>query len=639
MAVTLRDPEAVPQVARTLQANPLVASAQPNYYRYADLTPNDPLFVYQWNFSKIQMPSAWDITSGTGITVAVVDTGVAYENYGPFVKAPDLASTTFVAGWNFVNNTSHANDDHSHGTHVAGTIAQTTNNAVGATGIAYSAKIMPVKVLNSNGVGQDDWVANGIVWAADNGAKVINLSLGAPSPSTVLEDAVNYAHDKGAVVVAAAGNDNTGSLIYPAAYPSVISVGAIRFDETRAPYSNYGPGLTLVAPGGDLNVDQNNDGFPDGIVQQTFNPLTKDPTDFGYWLFQGTSMAAPHVSGIAALILAHFPGSGPDDVRSILTLSAKDLGAAGYDTIYGYGLVQAFSALNVGPTPTRTSTPTRTATSTPGPPTATPTPTPTRTATATLSPTPTPAMGGGLTILNVTFSPLFLPSGGLLRVDITVRNDSGVTMNTQGPNPGFIYNEGQSADSRGYPDIPGRWRVGVDFTGRVGKDHPYRWGFGTSLAPGSTRTITGYIRLSTKKTTVYWVGGVQEQVAWWVDNVGSTSITVDGEQSLQIKGGSATRYATIRQCTPDGALVKYWRVSSAGTTATWLYTAVKPGALSCGALNGTFGEYQLTITGGTFTSGAWITQCAGPGVQRVWRANPDRINAPYQYPEANPGCP
>ena len=331
-------------IAASLLDDPSIESAEPNYYRYADFTPNDPLYPYQWHFPMIQMSSAWDRSNGAGVTVAVIDTGVAYEDYGPYRQAPDLAGTAFVAGWDFVNGDSHPNDDDSHGTHVAGTIAQTTNNAMGVAGIAYGANIMPVKVLDSEGSGTTQWVADGIVWAVNHGAQVINLSLGGPAPSSVLEDAVNYAYENGVTVIAAAGNDNS-DVGYPAAYENCIAVGAVRYDETRSPYSNYGPSLDLVAPGGDLDVDQNGDGYGDGVLQQTFNPVTKDYTDFAYWFFEGTSMAAPHVSGVAALLIAHGDATTPDEVRAALENTAKDKGPPGWDEEYGHGLIQADDAL------------------------------------------------------------------------------------------------------------------------------------------------------------------------------------------------------------------------------------------------------------------------------------------------------
>ncbi|MCL5961325.1 MAG: S8 family peptidase [Chloroflexi bacterium] len=384
-------------VVDTLRQHPAVEAVELNGYLHLDFVPNDALYNYQWHLPQIQMEQAWDISNGSGVIVAVVDTGVAYENYGGYAQAPDLANTAFVAGWDFVNGDAHPNDDYGHGTHVAGTIAQSTNNGIGVAGIAYGAKIMPVKVCDGGGVCTYANVADGVAYAANNGAKVVNLSLGGPYPSSVLESAVNYAYDKGVVVVASAGNGNAGSVGYPAAYDKAIAVGATRYDQTRAPYSNYGSALDLVAPGGDTSVDQNGDGHVDGVLQQTFAP--GDPTRFSYWFFSGTSMAAAHVSGVAALLIAHGNAITPDQVRQALQAAAKDLDAPGWDQYFGYGLVQAYDALRYqaspSPTPTSTSTPTatpqETSTSTPTrTPTLIPSPieTPTQTSTATSTLTP-----------------------------------------------------------------------------------------------------------------------------------------------------------------------------------------------------------------------------------------------------------
>jgi len=206
---------------------------------------------------------------------------------------------------------------------------------------------MPVKVLDKNGSGTYANVAEGITWAADHGAKVINMSLGGSAASTTLKNACAYAYNKGVTIVCAAGNDGQPTVSYPAAYkPYCIAVGATRYDETRAYYSNYGSSLDLVAPGGDLNVDQNKDGYADGILQQTFGNTYND---WGYWFYQGTSMAAPHVSGVAALVIAHGVAKTPDKVRAALQSTAKDKGPPGWDKDYGYGIVDAYAALMYRP--------------------------------------------------------------------------------------------------------------------------------------------------------------------------------------------------------------------------------------------------------------------------------------------------
>ncbi len=342
-----------------------VVFAEPNFIARALFTPNDPYFGLQWHFDNpayggIHTKVAWDTGSGSGVTVAIVDTGIAYENYTnpangkEYYKAPDLSSTCFVAGYDYIENDPHPNDDNSHGTHVAGTVAQSTNNSVGVAGVAFSSCLMPVKVLNQNGAGTYAQVVAGIRFAADNGAKVINLSLGGASPSQTLEDAVAYAYGKGVTVVAAAGNDGTNQVSYPAAYDAyVIAVGATRFDETLSYYSSFGSSLDIVAPGGDTSVDQNDDGYADGVLQNTFNPNTKSRGSFGYWFFQGTSMAAPHAAGVAALVIGNGNATTPDEVRSALQETADDLGVSGRDNIYGWGLINALAALSwsAGPPP------------------------------------------------------------------------------------------------------------------------------------------------------------------------------------------------------------------------------------------------------------------------------------------------
>lgn len=360
----------VDDMVAAYQRHPQVSYAEPNLVRQALTAPNDPLYGYQWHFDDslcpnpygggngggINLESAWDISAGTGVIAAVIDTGIAYENYSERVRgrrrtyyqAPDLAQTSFAPGYDFVNNDSHPNDDNSHGTHVAGTIAQSTNNALGVAGVAFDATLMPVKVLDAGGSGTDAEVADGIYYAVDNGAEVLNLSLGGAGSSTTLANAVAYAYEHGVTIVCAAGNEGDwlNRPSYPAAYDaSCIAVAATRYDETRAYYSNYGSYVDIAAPGGDVTVDQNGDGYADGVLQNTFNPNTKNTGDFGYWFFQGTSMAAPHVSGVAALLIADGV-AGPDQVREALQSTAEDKGAPGWDSYYGWGIVDAYAALN-----------------------------------------------------------------------------------------------------------------------------------------------------------------------------------------------------------------------------------------------------------------------------------------------------
>lgn len=339
----------VEEMVEIYSKNPNVEYAVPNYIMHAAMVPNDPYYAYQWNFHSghgINLTRAWDISTGQGVIVAVLDTGIAYENYGTYALAPDLAGTSFKAGWDFVNNDPHANDDHGHGTHVAGTIAQSTDNGIGVAGIAYECTLMPVKVLNKRGSGTLQYLIDGITYAADNDADVISMSLSfAPGVNPDgLEDAINYAYGKGVTIVAAAGNDGLGTVCYPAAYENCIAVGATRYDGTRAYYSNYGSAFDIMAPGGDTLVDQNNDGYGDGILQNTFVISRNNKQTFNYYFYQGTSMATPHVAGVAALLIANGV-TGPDNVRAAIQDSARDIYAEGWDAGSGYGIVDAYAAL------------------------------------------------------------------------------------------------------------------------------------------------------------------------------------------------------------------------------------------------------------------------------------------------------
>ena len=511
----------VTEMVEIFKKSPLVEYADPNYYAYATMVPNDPYYPYQWHFDNqtyggIQMEEAWNINTGTSsIVVAVIDTGVAYEDHPtdkywhldtynaysghswwcgvmsnqnwadppgysnywdqylthqfdltsatgdvtlsfrhkydmesgydyayvevsddngltwstlksytgnshiwkrvraldltayqdktillrfrfnsdysysdgdgdynsdgawyidevkitddlgelfyddmesgvgswqvdslPFQKAPDLANTNFISGYDFIDNDSHPNDDDSHGTHVAGTVAQSTNNNLGVAGIAFNTTIMPVKVLGPAG-GTYQQVADGIYYATNYGADIINMSLGGPSPATVLEEACVYAYNNEVTVIAACGNDNDPTCDYPAAYDDyVIAIGATQYDETKAPYSNYGSSLDIVAPGGNTGVDQNGDGYVDGVLQQTFGNTLQD---WDYYFFHGTSMSTPHTSGVAALLLAQDSNRTPAQIRSILQSTAEDKGTPGWDQYYGHGLLDAYAALTFTP--------------------------------------------------------------------------------------------------------------------------------------------------------------------------------------------------------------------------------------------------------------------------------------------------
>lgn len=298
---------------------------EPNYIYKGLEIPNDPEYSQQWNLRSINVEQAWEENKGEGITVAVIDTGVS--------KVPDLKETKFVKGYDFVNDKIDASDDNGHGTHVAGTIAQSTNNNYGVAGIAYQANIMPLKVLDNAGGGTIADIAEAIKFAADNKADVINMSLGGGGDSNLLAEAINYAHNKGVVIVAAAGNENENSASYPARYPNVISVSAIDSAGQKAPYSNYGAGVDISAPGGSENGT---------ILQETIDPETGKPVFLG---FQGTSMAAPHVAGVAALIKAE-KIDDPTEVLEILKQSSLQVKEDPFN-YFGAGKLDAGAALKL----------------------------------------------------------------------------------------------------------------------------------------------------------------------------------------------------------------------------------------------------------------------------------------------------
>jgi serine protease len=306
--------------------------------------PNDPLYAKQWNLRQIGMPDAWKLAQGNGVIVAVLDTGVAYEDYKNFHVLEDLKGLTFVDPYDFVANNKHANDDHAHGSHVTGTIAQMTNNGLGVAGVALDVKIMPLKVLSGSGSGSVGGIADAIRYAADHGAKVINMSLGGAFPSRVLAKAVKYAHDKGVVVVCAAGNESRGKVGYPAAYPGAIAVSATQQDEATTFYSNWGKDVDIAAPGGNVVGKGGQRDNPDGGVLQNTIAI-QDPTRDGYFAFMGTSMASPHVAGVAALLV----GEGitdPDMVEAIMKDTARKPHDQKFSNEkYGAGIVDAPAAI------------------------------------------------------------------------------------------------------------------------------------------------------------------------------------------------------------------------------------------------------------------------------------------------------
>ena len=327
----------------------------------------------QWNFAGsplfgVGAPEAWanvaaeDAPGGQGTIVAVLDTGVAYANRGKFRRSPDFSRYTFVQGYDFIAHNPYPNDRNGHGTFVAGTIAEATNNGYGLTGLAYAAKIMPVRVLNAEGEGDANTIAQGVRYAVNHGARVINMSLEfAPSVTArdipQLMSALRYAYHRGVVVVAAAGNEGRTAVDYPARAPHVIAVGATTEHGCLADYSNDGPRLTLVAPGGGADAALAGDPNcrpeqPAGrdIYQMTFTGPS--PRVFGFpGGYEGTSMATPEVAATAALIIAGgVLGRRPTvaQITARLRATARPLGTPADGYLYGAGLLNAAAATAAG---------------------------------------------------------------------------------------------------------------------------------------------------------------------------------------------------------------------------------------------------------------------------------------------------
>ncbi len=326
----VRVPEAqADEIMGSLSSRPEVRYAEPNYTVTAqDTIPNDPAFAFQYALVNIRAPQAWDITTGSSaVTIAIIDSGVDLSH-------PELAPK-LLPGYDFVNGDAIPQDDNGHGTHVAGVAAAASNNGLGMAGVSWGARILPVKVLNALNSGTYANVAAGIVWAANQGAQVINLSLGGPSSSQTLEEAIEYAASRGVALTAAAGNTG-GAVLYPARYPSVIAVANTNALNQRVSTSAFGPEIDLAAPGA-------------GIYSLAIGG--------GYTTLGGTSMSTPHVSGALALLLS-LPGVSAGQARAYLEASALDIDARGWDVFTGYGLIQLDAALLLAvPTPSITSTP------------------------------------------------------------------------------------------------------------------------------------------------------------------------------------------------------------------------------------------------------------------------------------------
>ncbi|MDD5702817.1 MAG: S8 family peptidase [Dehalococcoidales bacterium] len=361
-----------------IKKNLLVDYIEEDYLAYELSIPNDPSFSEQWGLTKIQAPEAWDVNRGSdAVDIAIVDSGINYQHpdLGAKVKSSvDCRSGSCPSLW--------TQDPGGHGTHVAGIAGAITNNSQGVAGVSWDANLMSVKVLNDSGSGYYSWIANGIVWAADNGAEVINLSLGGSFSSSTLQSAVNYAWNKGVTVVAASGNRGTMSPTYPAYYSNVIAVAAVTQSDTKASFSNYGSWVDVAAPG--------------VSIYSTYQS--------GYEYLSGTSMASPYVAGLAALIKAQNPDFSNQETRQKLESSADTITGTG--SFWKYGRINACRALGCTFTPAPTPAPTAivipTPTSFPSPtvtvvptitiiPTIVPTPTAISPAPTISSPTPTPS--------------------------------------------------------------------------------------------------------------------------------------------------------------------------------------------------------------------------------------------------------
>ena len=329
-AVVLQVPaERLDAVLKSLRGDSNVLYAEVDAVVEAAFTPNDPQYsLHQYGPQIIQANKAWDITEGDpNVLVAVVDTGVDYTH-------PDLAGKV-VLGYDFVNNDADPMDDNGHGTHVAGIIAAATNNGIGVAGVGFNTRVLAVKVLSASGSGFYSTVAQGITYAADHGARIINLSLRGTVSSAILQDAINYAWNKGVLIVAAAGNDGSNAAVYPAAYPHVLAVAATDWNDNHWSLSNYGDYVDLAAPGvGIYSTD-----WAGGVGP--------------YASRSGTSMAAPHVAAVAALVLSVDPGLSNAQLASLLTSTADDKGDPGWDPYYGAGRVNAYAAVTAAQGSTR----------------------------------------------------------------------------------------------------------------------------------------------------------------------------------------------------------------------------------------------------------------------------------------------
>jgi serine protease len=367
------------KIIKALRQRPDVLIAEPNYIWRAFTTPDDPSYSIQWHYPLINLPQTWDNTTGSNtVIVAVIDTGV-------LLNHPDLdgnLNDILAPGYDFIRDPASAVDNESlpgsppdididpnpddpgdqkpggssfHGTHVAGTIAAETNNATGVAGVTWKSLIMPLRVLGKGGGTAYD-VEQAVYYAAglpnDSGttpptrADIINLSLGGGISQTA-QNVFNQARNAGVIIVAAAGNQSSSAPSYPAAYNGVVSVSAVDINKSLVWYSNFGSTIDVAAPGGDNGADLNVDGFPDGVLSTCGDDTSAPPVEFVYCFFQGTSMAAPHMAGVVALMKAIHGNLTPDELDTLLTNGniTEDLGGLGRDNQFGHGLIDALKAV------------------------------------------------------------------------------------------------------------------------------------------------------------------------------------------------------------------------------------------------------------------------------------------------------
>ncbi len=354
-------------MVRALRKQPGIQFAEPNYIRKPFRVPNDTYYAYQWHYPMIHLPEAWEITIGSSdVIVAVVDTGVLLDH-------PDL-NGQLVNGYDFISDPESALDGDGidddpddpgdgdiggstfHGTHVAGTIAALSNNTSGVTGVAWNARIMPLRALGKGGGTSSDILqavkyAAGLITDAgvmlDEPVDIINLSLGGESYSQIEAAVYAEAREQGVIIIAAAGNKGSSVPMYPAGYDGVVSVNAVTIDESIASYSNYGITIDVAAPGGS-SADLNGDGYMDGVLS-TFGDDSNGDIEMGYAFSTGTSMATPHVSGVVALMKGLYPGLTPNNFDSLLAggYLTQDIGDSGRDDKFGYGLIDAYKAVIV----------------------------------------------------------------------------------------------------------------------------------------------------------------------------------------------------------------------------------------------------------------------------------------------------